>query len=252
MMLRTYLASRLSLVALSTFSCLLTGLIFPTLVRSGNFNPSSGTGGGSPSQTGPLGSHGPCDLNTQSGETPQIVALLPNQSDWITTVDAHPTFWFYMPFAASEFPSIQFVLRNAAGEKIDDQTLQLNNTQPGFLSVQVSANAPEMEVGQQYRWTMVFTCAEGAEMTIRNLVSRVAPTPQLQEALSSARTPQEQALAYASNGIWLDALTVLGDRRRTDASDTEVTDTWTELLLDEDVDLQVPSAPMMDCCRLTP
>jgi hypothetical protein len=180
---------------------------------------------------------GPCEIDRTNQELPLV--LMPKFQNWLTTVEGHPTFWFYSPVPLSEFATVEFELKGAAPRKVFRRSLASTPTSAGVTSIRLPDTEPPLEVGQPYQWKLIFTCPNGRTiLAVRNSVTRIAPSPELTTELNSAKTPEAKASAYANHGVWLEALTLLGDRRRTDPSNAALNTQWTELLEDEDVALQ--------------
>jgi hypothetical protein len=221
-----------------TATWLVSGLIYMSRVQadSTGYRPPDGGGKGS-TQTVPGGTMGPCDINRTNQEMPLV--LVPKYQNWLTTANEHPTFWFYSPVSLSEFATVEFELEGVAPRKVFRRSLTSPSASAGITSIRLPDSEPPLEVGQPYQWKLIFTCPNGRTiLSVRNSVTRIAPSPELTNELNSAKTPEAKASAYANHGVWLEALTVLGDRRRTGFSNAALNTQWTELLEDEDVALQ--------------
>jgi len=59
--------------------------------------------------------------------------------------------------------------------------------------------------------------------------TRTELDPNLTAEIARAQ-PLDQAAIYAENGIWYDALTILGNLRREDPDNLDVLNAWIELL----------------------
>jgi Domain of Unknown Function (DUF928) len=242
----SFLSACKSLALAIAWVCM--SLVDSPIALADSFNPPSQTGSGSPSSTVPAGTHGPCETNSTNQES--LTALLPKQQGWITTTQSHPTFWFYVPFSTDGFASMRLVIQNETTRETIGEPIPITaKALPGIVSVSIPETAPALQPNQTYRWIFVLTCTGGTELAIRNRVTVVSPSPALASALQSAGTPEAKAAVYAQNGIWLDALTLLGDRRRTNPSDSRLAAAWTELLSDEDIGMgNLATKPIVDCC----
>lgn len=181
----------------------------------------------------------------------QLVALIP-QSNLGLTVDDYPTFWFYNPYTANKFHSLVFQLYPLQGDSpVYQKQVLASQTSPGIIRLTLPKTASSLVVDHDYQWTLRVYCENPAEeqatqVYVQGMIRRIPVNPELEEALKAAKNPQEQAAIYAKQGIWYNALTILGNLRLTAS---EVSEDWITLL--EDVDLKaIASKPMVDCCRL--
>jgi hypothetical protein len=217
--------------------------------ESSGFSPADGTGNGSPTTTRPALPMGPCDIKG-AGELPLI--LVPKDQGWITTTEAYPTFWFYSSVPLNQFASVEFELKGASPRKTFRRSLSQTTPSSGVMSIHLPETEAQMEINQTYQWKLIFICPGGRTvLTVRNNATRVSPSPELTRSLMAGKTPEAKAAAYAQHGVWLDALTLLGDRRRADPSNAVLTTQWTELLEDDDVALQedlpdIATKPIVD------
>lgn len=89
---------------------------------------------------------------------------------------------------------------------------------------------------------------DNEDTTLEGLVQRVEPKPQVKNSLQTV-TPREKAALYAREGFWQDALTTLGELRRSKPQDTALTSDWQQLL--ESVGLEdISKQPISQCCKL--
>lgn len=190
-----------------------------------------------------LASQGPCRIadSTSNGTLTSIVPRLDTEG---LTVSAHPTFWVYVPYQANNFQSMSFVLKNSAGVVAYNPPLTAASTLPGIISLRLLESEAPLELNQKYSWVFTLSCG-GTQLYVEGYVTRVSPSSDLQSALRAATTPEAQAAAYSNAGMWYDALTLLGDRRRAAPGNAAVTSAWANLL--QGVDLSdISSKPMIN------
>jgi Domain of Unknown Function (DUF928) len=130
-----------------------------------------------------------------------------------TTLSDHPTFLWQV--SGPSHAPMQFTLM-APGrhEPIYQQTLKADRS--GVVALTLPESAAALELGQQYRWTVALVCdADRPSQNVyaRAWVTRVAPSPalalQLTGMTAGPEAEQQRALAYATAGIWYDAVASL-------------------------------------------
>jgi len=161
--------------------------------------------------------------NFSSNQT-AMIPLVP-RSDFGLTLAARPKFWIYLPETSAE----QVVLSiREEGINHHSQTFIPITGNSGIISLQLSPNAPPLEVGKAYQWAVVLVCGERPgpnDPAIASWVRRVAlsePTNQ--------RSALEQAAWYGEQGIWYDALAALAEARQSQPNHQELTEIWTDFL----------------------
>jgi Domain of Unknown Function (DUF928) len=130
-----------------------------------------------------------------------------------TTLSDHPTFLWQVSGPSSA--PMQFTLM-APGRRqpIHQQTLKADRR--GVVALTLPESAAALELGQQYRWTVALVCdADRPSQNVyaRAWVTRVTPPPALALQLTGIKpgpeAEQQRALAYATAGIWYDAVASL-------------------------------------------
>jgi Domain of Unknown Function (DUF928) len=215
---------------------------------------------GAPSDRRGAGTRGECKSTKNT-----LVALVPmmprtkqgssntRASEFVLglTSQEYPTFWFYVPYAPKDASSVKFVILDEKKNPLTPQPIPINlKGTPGVISVKVPTGKP-LEMNQYYHWYLLINCNEKSQsedIAVEGLVKRIAPKPELQTSLASA-TPREQAAIYAKAGIWQDALTLLGELRRSKPEDTALAADWKQLL--ESVGLkEEANEQIVPCCEL--
>jgi Domain of Unknown Function (DUF928) len=211
--------------------------------------PGTSGGGGSrgdcPNTDIPLTPLAPVTTTLLDSITPPVTEIL------ASTTHEYPTFWFYVPYSlTSEFPA-ELILQDEEGYTIHqvNVTDSLSSTlQPGIVSVALPSTGSPLEVGKRYQWFFKVYCSSTDDMPVfvSGWIERVAPNPLLVNELASVSLP-EQAVLYANNGIWHEALTILGELRREHPADPDIAAAWTSLLQSIKLD-QIASEPLIPCC----
>jgi Domain of Unknown Function (DUF928) len=201
-----------------------------------------------------------CGLTSQP-----ITALIPTQKRmlngdpetetiqvWGTTLSERPTFWFDVPDERSTIKSIEFVLQDNTDQDLYRSGIAPPET-PGIVSIRLPETVTALKSGALYHWflNINFECPSDGSVTrqINGWVQRVAPDSTLTKLLKQA-TPEQQAILYAKNGIWFDALTTLGDLRRSKPKDLSAIENWNRLL--QSIGLEnLKTEPIVNCCTPT-
>ncbi|MEL6555841.1 MAG: DUF928 domain-containing protein [Cyanobacteria bacterium J06621_11] len=206
-------------------------------------------------------SRGSCDI---AGQLP-LTALVPvtstvdaslasdavtnvpvQESVYSVTSQAHPTFWFYVPYALGETP-VEFVLQDEQNNTIYQRRFTEEADEFGVMSVALPETAPAMEAGTLYHWYFMAYCDEDNPTFVEGWTERVALDADLTVALANT-TAREQVALYAQNGIWQEAITLLGEQYRREEDNLNLTEDWTSLLTSVDLG-EIALQPMVDCCR---
>jgi Domain of Unknown Function (DUF928) len=198
-----------------------------------------------------------CGLTSQP-----ITALIPTQKQmlkgdpetetlqvWGTTVSERPTFWFHVPDERSTIKSVEFVLQDNTDQDLYRSEIVPPET-PGIVSIRLPETVTALKPGVLYHWflNITFDCPSDSSVTrqINGWVQQVTPDSTLTKLLKNA-TPTQQAILYAKNGIWFDALTTLGDLRRSKPKDLSAIENWNRLLNSIGLENLKPE-PIVNCC----
>jgi hypothetical protein len=224
---------------------ILVGLISPALNAGTHFaQPKNVTynppNRGAPGETQDAGSRPACPTS----EIP-FTALAPS-TNWGETIASHPTFWLYLPYAAS---SIELSL----SEEGQQQTVYRTSFQTaaaGIGQFTLPDDAPALEPDRLYRWQFTFVCDAETQshFQVTGIVVRRSPTAQFTQQLQTA-SPKEQIALLAAGGFWYDALDQLNQLRRLNPTDETLESDWTSLLQHPVVGLEdLLSVPLIECC----
>ncbi len=163
-----------------------------------------------------------------------LTALVPQEEGAVIgrTLSEQPTLWFYVPYTnATKIPA-RFSLQTSQEQSVHSMLVSLPSTN-GIIGVQLPASV-KLPMNQPYRWTLQLECTRPA-ITVWGWVERVPPPAGL-NAAASLPTPQ-RAAALMQNGLWLDALTVLGNARLANPNDSSLNQAWTQLFNQTTFDL---------------
>ncbi|MBE9068308.1 DUF928 domain-containing protein [Leptolyngbya cf. ectocarpi LEGE 11479] len=189
----------------------------------------------------------PSTQESRSSETPGRVSPKNFESVLSLTTQSKPTFWFYLPARPDDIP-LEFVLQIEHENQTDEtvyQTQLSGNHSAGIMRLTLPEDAPTLQLNTRYRWFFSVGCDSGP-VNVSGSIDLVSLDPALQLSLAEA-TPREQVAIYASNGLWQDAITLLGELYRADSDNISRANDWYSLL--ESVGLEdIAQQPLIDCC----
>lgn len=180
------------------------------------------------------------------------ISLLSSKFVLGLTVSEYPTFWFYVPYSGKDINSVKFVLLDENNNYVTKEPISVTvSGTPGVISVTLPKTEKPLEVGKFYHWFLSVDCQtqdQSENTVVEGLVQRIATNSNLMRRIARA-TPQERVALYAQEGIWQDALTLLGELRRTQPQNTALVSDWKNLLTS--IELQsVASESIVPCCKL--
>jgi len=104
--------------------------------------------------------------------------------------------------------SIRFTLVEPRVSKpLVDQEMTV--TEGGIVRLEMPENAPELQEGKEYRWTVAVICDPNRPSTnivAKSLIQRVSPSSELASQLAATSSDYERGQIYAQAGYWNDAL----------------------------------------------
>jgi Domain of Unknown Function (DUF928) len=176
------------------------------------------------------------------------------------TTAAQPT--FYWKVNGTQGQSVYFELQEytaptsrQTGEtayKSIYQTEFTLPTTPGVVSFSLPQNL-SLEAGKSYKWYVDVDCTNNGDWTsVEGWVERTEPSRYLNSRLQAASVPIDRSKAYAEEGIWFDALNILG-QERLKADTPELQANWQTLIQEGDIKLDDTAsdpflAPLLECC----
>lgn len=197
---------------------------------------------GAPGNTQDAGSRPLCP------EVSKPFTALSPLTNWIETLEPHPTFWLYIP---NNTHAVRLILRDEpTQQEVYRTTYSLTHTQ-GIGHFSLPDEAPPLEIDRFYNWQFDLICDadNSSRFRVSGLVVRRSPSPTLLTQLESAFPPEKVDL-LAANGLWLDALTILAQQRLAEPRKTTLAAGWANLLSDADVRLDLFSQEkLLDCCK---
>ncbi|MEC4806760.1 MAG: DUF928 domain-containing protein [Jaaginema sp. PMC 1079.18] len=228
------IASIASFVALSP-SPLLAQNVWEIGSEPLQFTPPSLPSGttGRPIKRRDAGSSSSCEIaNSNNGEF--LTALVPKKDREAVTISDRPTFWFYIPFAANEFHSLKFRLQTEDGYQV---TLTPTSPQPGVIKVTLPESEPALNPNKTYRWGFFLYC-QNPDVSSRvpitffvgGTVTRILPDATLQGQIEATGGDRDLVALYAQQGLWYDALTLMGDRYSQNPDNPHLRQDWQDLL----------------------
>lgn len=156
----------------------------------------------------------------------QLTALIPPTNIGLT-ISEKPMLYWYVP---SNGPiEVEFVLREASGQLVEQQILELTET-PGIVSL--SPSKP-LEVGKDYHWFFSLICnpnERAGDRFVGGWIRRVEKSAALESKLVAAKDESERISIYAQESLWFDTLASLAELLRQNPNDSILVDKWEELL----------------------
>ncbi|MDY7022255.1 MAG: DUF928 domain-containing protein [Cyanobacteriota bacterium] len=221
------------------------------VVQAFEFQPPDRGAPGTRADAGSRGGNGQCSQLQKP-----MTALIPT-TNLGETLATHPTFWVYVPTRSA---TVELILQEPTSQEVLYEVKFPVTQGPGVVSFQLPKTAPPLEEGKAYRWMFNFFCSpasvnrqsseEQSDFTVSGVVARITPSTELSQQLKKASQTEKIAL-YAQNGLWYETVTQLGELRRTQPLNAQVTSQWTNLLQHQAVRLNsIAEEPVLACCDL--
>ncbi len=188
---------------------------------SGFFAP---TGRAMPKDSEGGASRGRC-LQNRTGIQDTVTLLTPEGNSGLT-ISARPTFIANIDQTSAN--QVFFSLKNEDESYFFEMTMSLPNSDSSLVKFPLPENAPPLEMGEQYRWSVAVICGNklGPDSPwASGWVERVETTDQETVATLS---PLEQASYYGKAGLWYDTVAVLANHRENNGTDAD--SAWVQLL----------------------
>jgi hypothetical protein len=184
----------------------------------------------------------PDSRNATAKTEPLGLTLVVPQGNENLTINARPTFWFYLPQTQSK--TLEFSLfektPNVLGEyKTGIYQVSLPIDRQGIVtSYTLPANAPALNSGKTYEWAIALVCDPNNRQRDLNASSVIMRVELSAEMLNDIKqTPVlEQADIFAQMGIWSDLLTSLVTSLSASPNPTQKL--WQDLLRSDSVKLE--------------
>ncbi|MDC0834509.1 DUF928 domain-containing protein [Geitlerinema sp. CS-897] len=191
-----------------------------------NFEPPPGSGQPSGNRSG---GNRDCFAGTADSNGNSFLTLLVPETLQGLTVNARPALFAYLP--PTQARSVRLKLEDEDGNLyFYDDDLPVADA-PGIYQFAFPDEAPDLEVGRRYQWTIAVTCREEArydDPAVAGWVERI-------EADSSLALPETEAsialaATYAAEGLWFDTLAILAELQQARPNDPNVRREWEHLL----------------------
>ena len=154
------------------------------------------------------------------------------------TTEALPAFWFYVPYSSEDIKEFEFVLQDESGNEVYQATFISHGETPGIVQITLPETLSPLRLDATYQWFFLTHCESDATALspeVGGWIRRVELASNLQTQLDNA-TALETASIYASNGIWQNAITVLGELYRESPENSMFRDNWSSLLTSVDLE----------------
>lgn len=178
-----------------------------------------------------------------------LTALVPPLYYPALTIFEYPTFWYYVPYFATDLQSSKLVLWNEQQRKVYETNFTVINT-PGIINLRFPENAPPLEVNKIYEVDFSLACKLGGLSRVKTHIKRVSLNLNIRDKLEAATTPQERYAIYAAHSLWQDLLTELAKLRCANPEDKKIVADWESLLRNPRIRLdKISSEPLVLCCN---
>jgi len=146
-----------------------------------------------------------------------------------STVAPRPTFFVHVSQTSGQ--KAEFMLVNEKGEEVYKNNNITLSGSPGIISISLPANAPALEVGKSYYWSLTAICDDdwAKNPAVDGWVKRIELNSTLANQLNRAAL-RDRPVLYADASIWTDALTALADLRKANPNDSQLRQDWEDLL----------------------
>lgn len=170
---------------------------------------------------------------TGDGPTDHALTALVPETTMGLTVEAYPTFFWYLPPTSAT--AVEFVLMDENSEKVIYETTFRTKGEAGIVSLNLPENAslPPLEINDSYRWYFSIICNpedRAADIYVQGWVRRIEASASLTEQLATTTSDLERVQVYARNGIWHEAIAMLAQLRRSNPNNAEIQREWQELI----------------------
>jgi len=161
------------------------------------------------------------------------------------TISDRPTFFWHLS-NDSRVP-VQFVLVDTqSGETLIDKLFPATAAKAGIMQFTLPSDKALLP-GRQYLWSVVLRCNDDPSKNplAQGYLTRVQPSADLSRQLASTSTPTTQAELLAQQGLWYDALAVVGkgDRLKAPPAHTQFLSLLQRMGHTEVVDLEQQPLP---------
>jgi tetratricopeptide (TPR) repeat protein len=180
-----------------------------------------------------------------------IIALIPGNEKAQQTTAENPKFWFYIkPESLGKVKELKFVLREGDGKRAKPlyETTVTPVGQEGIVSLTVPVDKASLKTGEKYIWTFAIIYPDDLGVPNEELEGEIqrVQNENLTNQIQQATQPLDQAMIYAREGFWDNALSIVADLRCQRPNDTQVRENWEDLL--QSVELEkLANQPILSC-----
>lgn len=192
--------------------------------------PDTGTPEGS-SSAGGSRTGSPLDTACSKANKPFTALLATDNIDF--TLDAHPTFWFYVPYAPDEIDYMEFVLSQPKARSQYRTAVALR--QSGIIAISLPREAKyTLQPETDYKWNLnlKLNCNPNGtrklELARQGWIRRVAKDSELQRQLETKRKRKYEI--YRNSDLLYDAVTELALLRQREPENAKLDADWASLL----------------------
>jgi Domain of Unknown Function (DUF928) len=196
--------------------------------------------GAAPGSTG-ASSRGGCEsMHTLKVLAPEFVSTIEQPPGkpkrvtdvWGLTTSEHPTIWFALSEPKDEITGVVFLLRDES--KKTNKVVYQTTVQPksgGIIGIPLPDANSGIALNPAYKWVIKLTtsCSMPKSIQAEGWIQRTSLSDELTNQIQQA-TGRSKVALYDENGLWYDAVTTLAELRRSDPSNSQLTNDWISLL----------------------
>jgi len=164
------------------------------------------------------------------------------------TVAARPKFFVHIPQISAQ--EAKFTLLKEINENQDElvteATVALSGT-PGVVSFSLPAEAPSLEVGKTYKWSVQVICDPSSDdgsvnPRVEGEIQRIPSTDAIANIEQAA--PIDRPQLYSDANAWYDSVTALAELLTKNPNDPTLKEDWVSLLRSVNLD-RITEAPLV-------
>lgn len=169
-------------------------------------------------------SRGRCLQNRAGIE--ETVTLLTPQGNSGLTASARPVFLASIDHNSAN--QVFFSLKNEDESYFFEMTMSLPSRDSNLVKFALPDNAPPLEMGEQYRWSVAVICGSKLGPDSPWASGWIERVEAVEQDAVAALSPLEKASYYGKAGLWYDTVAVLASHRENKGADADVA--WSQLL----------------------
>jgi len=169
------------------------------------------------------------------------------------TIDANPTFCVYIPYNLDANSPVTFAIQSEHTTDQFEKTMTLT-AEPGIYGFQLP-DSFELALDVEYQWYVMVYCNDSLQQDRPHFTSGWVRRVPLPEGMDVSSLDGLGAVAksdrFASEILWYDALTVLGEALQANPEDAVTRSAWNDLLRLPSVSLDdYTHSPILSCCEI--